>query len=292
MHDILTVKFKEEGLKEIQVFIGVTHCVLNDVLHIDFYRSMNAGNGSSLFLIDPKAATFAFNNRVIFICVPPNQRNEFYQGLFTDLYKFDVRSVVVTLHTKYTSPYTGETVSTGEEKYILDKELFQVYESVVDHLKQYKPFTPEDGDTTRELATVGDTVKEDIPLPGDNGKIRALAALEYLRDLKQFFYSVKNDPTDFYFTVFPKVIHDNIDGKVMIGTHMGYTPSVHDGHPLYNVVLKTKDGVAKQRVLFIDPYDCLEKVLQCKDVTLRFRDGSLYGADFNLADFEVEYYLA
>lgn len=35
MHEILTIKFQEEGLKEIQVFIGVTHHVVNNVLHVD-----------------------------------------------------------------------------------------------------------------------------------------------------------------------------------------------------------------------------------------------------------------
>lgn len=253
---------------------------------------MSAGNGSSLYLMAPKAATFAFNNRVIFLCVPPEQRDNFYQEIFNDLYKFSIRSVVVTLHTKYTSPYTNEVVTTGEERYILDKELFQVYESEVDHLKYYRPFKPEEGDQLNEIVTVRDVVKEDVPLPGSKSKIHALAALEYLRDLKNFFYSKKNDPGEFYMMVFPKVFNDSVDGSVMYGTHMGYTPSVHDGHQQYNVVLKTKDGIGEQRVVFIDPYGCLEQVFDCKDVILRFRDGSLYGADFNLADFDIEYYAA
>lgn len=291
--EMLSIKFQEEGLKEIQVFVGMTHSFKDGCLSIDLYRNMSAGNISCLYLIYKEALTFSFNNRIVFIGVPPRQREELYRDLLKMIFKIETRKIIVTMHTKYMNPYSGEAVTSGSEQYILDKEHLHIYESLVDETRYYKPIDHSDGDTESTFVTIADIVQQDIPTPGDKSKIRAIAAMEYLKDVRNYFYTSKEGVIQPHnFLVFPKVFHDPSDGKVMIGSHIHHMDNVHDGAPLWNVTFKTKDGLREHSMVFIDPYNALDIVLKSKDVILRFRDASLYGADFNLADFDIEYYAA
>lgn len=291
---MLKLKYAEQGLKEVQIFIGVSidlvdNDTLGKVVHLDMVRVIGAGLGNSLYLTEDEALCFSFHNRHLLVAIPENQRENFYNEVIQKLYISEARQVVFTLNTRYRNFYSNEIISTSTEKFSVERELVHVIAMDVSESRYYSPMKA-DG-VINEIFTVHDCVSNNQEPHVDKTQIRASNLLAYFNDAPNCFYRCGNGIAKHYWCIYHALHIDPSIGHVVYGGHMPHDPQLHDfEYRKVKVKLTTKDGLHSATLVFIDPRNVIESFFKTPHLVIRFRDAMLYGIDLSISDYDIEVY--
>lgn len=291
---MLKLKYAEQGLKEVQIFIGVSidlvdNDTLGKVVHLDMVRVIGAGLGNSLYLMEDEALCFSFHNRHLLVTIPENQRENFYNEVVQKLYISEARQVVFTLNTHYRNFYSNEIISTSTEKFSVERELVHASAMDVSESRYYNPMKADDNIT--DVVTVLDCVSNNREPHVDKTKIRAANLLNYFSDAANCFYRRANEVIKHYWCIYHTVHIDPSIGHVVYGGHMPHDSQLHDfDYRKVKVKLTTKDGLHSTTLVFIDPRNVIESFFKTPHLVIRFRDAMLHGIDLSVSDYDIEVY--